>query len=344
MTDVFISYKRRMRPKVEQIAAALEALGLDVWYDAELEAGISFSAEISARVRAAKCVLVCWSDDAFPHGGDRNGWVLGEATIGQQRGCLVPVLVERADLDPPWNTIHTELLIGWNGAPDHPGFRNMLAAIGRHVGRPDLAGDAVAAPPMPKGPAVPSASAIAVAALAGAVLTAIGAALFAAADPNLIAGYYAILPGVAAYALVLAALFYRAGVLSPLKAVLMVGGFVLAFGIGVVLGHLAIGPIRSDPTKIDMAELILCAVAGFVGAALSLSLFPLLGLAPRRLDTALRIVIAAIALSAVAAFIAATPFFRLDVSNSGVLWLGAIWQLAYAPLLVFVLRVPKPKG
>ena len=44
MTDVFISYKRRTRPKIEQIAAALEALGLDVWFDANLEAGSSFNA------------------------------------------------------------------------------------------------------------------------------------------------------------------------------------------------------------------------------------------------------------------------------------------------------------
>lgn len=344
MTDVFISYKRRMRPKVEQIAAALEALGLDVWYDAELEAGTSFSAEISAKVRAAKCVLVCWSNDAFPHGGDRNGWVLGEATIGQQRGCLVPVLVERADLDPPWNTIHTESLIGWTGAADHPGWRNVVAAIGRHVGRPDLAGEAAVAPPAPKPKGTPSASAIAVAALGGAVLTAVGAALFAAADPNLTAGYYAILPGVAVHALILAALFFRGGALSPLKAVLLVLGFLAAFGIGIVLGHLSIAAIRNDPAQIDTAELIFCAVAGFVGAALSLTLFPLLGLAPLRLDTGLRIFIASVALTAIAAFIAATPFFRLDVSNSGVLWLGALWQLAYAPLLVLVLRAPRPKG
>ncbi len=170
------------------------------------------------------------------------------------------------------------------------------------------------------------------------MLTAIGAALFAAADPTLLAGYYAILPGVAVHALVLAALFFRTGALGALRSVLLVLGFILAFGIGVLLGHLSIAGIRSDAAQIDTAELIFCAVAGFVGGVLSLGLFPLLGLVKRGLDTALRIFIAGVALTAVAAFIAATPFFRLDVSNSGVLWLGAIWQLAYAPLLVFVLR------
>ncbi len=58
MTDVFISYKRRVRPQVERVAAALRAEGLDVWFDAALEAGSSFSAEISAQVRGARCILV----------------------------------------------------------------------------------------------------------------------------------------------------------------------------------------------------------------------------------------------------------------------------------------------
>ena len=94
MSDIFISYKRRLRPQVERIAGALRELGLDVWFDAALEPGVSFSAEISHEVRNAGCVLVCWSNDAFPHGGDENGWVLGEASIGRKRGRLVTVMLE----------------------------------------------------------------------------------------------------------------------------------------------------------------------------------------------------------------------------------------------------------
>lgn len=141
MTDVFISYKRRVRDRVEAIASRLDALGVDVWFDAELEPGRTFSATISEEVRKASCVLVCWTNDAFPHGGDRQGWVLGEATIGRDRGVLVPVFLEKADLDPPWNTIHTEDLSGLEAEPGKPpsGWRNVLIAIGRLVGRPGLA-------------------------------------------------------------------------------------------------------------------------------------------------------------------------------------------------------------
>ena len=142
MTDVFISYKRRMRDRVQQIAARLEALGVDVWFDAELEPGATFSTAIAEQVRSARCVLVCWSNDAFPHGGDKHGWVRGEATIGRERGVLVAVSLEHADLDPPWNMVHTEDLSGFGvggRASSSQAWRNVLLAIGRHLNRPGLA-------------------------------------------------------------------------------------------------------------------------------------------------------------------------------------------------------------
>src|SRR6185369_8183274 len=124
----------------------------------------SFSAEISNEVRTAGCVLVCWSDDAFPHGGDTSGWVVGEATIGHDRGRLVPVLLGEAELDPPWNKLHTESLIGWSpDKPDDVGWRNVLVAIGRHIGRPDLEQLAASTEPEPIGPRMPPSSQVAVA-------------------------------------------------------------------------------------------------------------------------------------------------------------------------------------
>jgi hypothetical protein len=142
MSDVFISYKRRLRPQVERLATALRDLRIDVWFDAALEPGVSFSAEISHEVRNAGCVLVCWSNDAFPHGGDENGWVLGEASIGRKRGRLVTVTLEDTEFDPPWNTIHSERLVGFDPADfaaDRSSWRATLAAIGRLIERPGLA-------------------------------------------------------------------------------------------------------------------------------------------------------------------------------------------------------------
>lgn len=142
MSDVFISYKRRLRPQVERIATALREMRVDVWFDAALEPGVSFSAEISNEVRNAGCVLVCFSDDAFPHGGDENGWVLGEASIGRKRGRLVTVTLDETEFDPPWNMIHSERLIEFEPSDmtsDRAAWRGTLAAIGRLIERPGLA-------------------------------------------------------------------------------------------------------------------------------------------------------------------------------------------------------------
>lgn len=139
MVDVFIAYKRRLRSRVESIVRRLEAKGLTVWYDAQLKAGTSFSAEINEEVRKARSVLVLWSDDAFPHGGDSNGWVLGEATIGRRRGVLVPAILEPADLDPPWSSLHTADLTSLHAdVPDTPGWQDVMAALSSILGRPEL--------------------------------------------------------------------------------------------------------------------------------------------------------------------------------------------------------------
>ena len=155
MADVFISYKRRMRDRVEAIARALEDLGVSVWYDTELEAGHSFGAVINRELAAAKCVLVCWTADAFaPEDGTEVSWVESEATIGRERKVLVPVRLETVNLNAPWNMLHTESLIDWYpGAPAHTGWQRTLASIGRLVGRPSLGAvrvsEAAAAAPLP---------------------------------------------------------------------------------------------------------------------------------------------------------------------------------------------------
>lgn len=141
MTDVFISYKRRLRPRVDKIAAALRALGLEVWYDAGIVPGASFSAEIAAQLKAAKAVLVCWSPDVFEQENGQASWVLAEATMGRDRRVLVPVKLEETLLEPPWNILHHEDLINFDPedpSSDRTAWQQVLLAIGQHAGRPGL--------------------------------------------------------------------------------------------------------------------------------------------------------------------------------------------------------------
>ena len=116
--DVFISYKRRMRRQVEELSKTLADTKIKVWFDKAIEPGTQFHAEIALNLRRSKTVLIAWSPDAFPKGGDTNGWVVGEALIGRSRsasgdGGFVPTLFERTDLDPPFNTDHLIDLTKW---------------------------------------------------------------------------------------------------------------------------------------------------------------------------------------------------------------------------------------
>lgn len=141
LADVFISYKRRVRPRVAALAEALEQLKVSVWFDAEIEPGKSFGAVINRELGDARCVLVCWTPDAFaPEHGDDVSWVEAEATMGRERKVLVPVLFEKTILNAPWNMLQTENLTEWTpDAAPTGAWLGVLAGIGRLVGRPGLA-------------------------------------------------------------------------------------------------------------------------------------------------------------------------------------------------------------
>lgn len=131
--DVFISYRRDDRERVLVVAEKLQELGLTVWFDARLEAGTSFDEEINREVRSAKAVFVCWSPEA-----GQSRWVRAEASIGLERDVLVAAFLAPTELMPPYNLVHAQNLIDWNGEQDAPEWRDVLARIGRLVGKPDL--------------------------------------------------------------------------------------------------------------------------------------------------------------------------------------------------------------
>lgn len=91
---LFISYARLDREPVARLAQALEEAGFAVWWDAALEGGHHFAAEIERELTAADAVLVLWSAESV-----RSNWVLDEAMHGRDRGCLIPLRLD--DTPPP---------------------------------------------------------------------------------------------------------------------------------------------------------------------------------------------------------------------------------------------------
>jgi hypothetical protein len=139
LADVFLSYKRDQRNQVERLATALRGLGLDVWFDASLSAGESFSDEIDREVRSARVIVVCWSPEAA-----LSQWVKAEAHVGfGKRNLISTYIAGTSSFEPPvpFNSLHMEDLRAW---ADRPSLRDaewlsVLRRMGTLTGRRDIA-------------------------------------------------------------------------------------------------------------------------------------------------------------------------------------------------------------
>lgn len=136
LADIFISYARDDREKIEKLAAALEGEGYVVWWDRRIEPGSEFSKDIERELNEAKSVIVAWSVTA-----NQSSWVKDEASAAHEQGKLVPI---RLGADrPPMGFRQYQALDfhGWKGDIAAPAFQDLARAVKAHV-----TGEAPAAP------------------------------------------------------------------------------------------------------------------------------------------------------------------------------------------------------
>lgn len=112
MSDVFISYKAEDRSRVEPLVDALEAEGLDVWWDARVSGGDAWRETIARQLDAAGCVIVVWSKRST---GPEGRFVRDEATWAQRRGTYLPITIDK--VGPPLGFGETQALPlqSWKG-------------------------------------------------------------------------------------------------------------------------------------------------------------------------------------------------------------------------------------
>ncbi|MGN6513711.1 MAG: TIR domain-containing protein [Lysobacteraceae bacterium] len=149
MADVFVSYCRRDRPRVAPLVRAVEARGWSVWWDREIAPGQEFDRLIARQLDAAAAVLVVWTPESV-----ESRWVRGEARAGAERGVLVPVRFDHADLPIDVRSLHTIDLDDGAIDGDSMPVREVLDALGTLVG-PHAARADSPAPPQPARERVP---------------------------------------------------------------------------------------------------------------------------------------------------------------------------------------------
>ena len=151
MADVFISYAREDRPHAERLARALQAAGFTVWWDVEdLSSGLSFNRAIQLALEASKRVVVLWSGASI-----RSDYVEAEAYWAWKNKKLHSVQLGDGVVVPvPFNTSHARNLAAWDGSPDFPELRRLIADLGRIIG---ARAPAPADPPLSKRADTPAA-------------------------------------------------------------------------------------------------------------------------------------------------------------------------------------------
>lgn len=130
--DVFISYKREDKARVDRLAELLGSIGIkNVWTDASLIAGEAWHARLMEQVRAARCVLVCWTDACAD-----SPWVQQEMEVGRQRGVLLVTKFAPGGLPDAAGDLHCPDLSTWVSEGEHPGLRQLAAGLERYIDQP----------------------------------------------------------------------------------------------------------------------------------------------------------------------------------------------------------------
>jgi hypothetical protein len=125
MADIFLSYAREDQARIEPLVAAFQEQGWSVFWDRHIPAGQSWRSHIGEALRDAKCVVVVWSRHSVA-----SRWVMEEAEEGQQRGNIVPVLLEAVELPIGFRGVQAGDLREWQ--PDRPSPQ--FAQLGRDIG------------------------------------------------------------------------------------------------------------------------------------------------------------------------------------------------------------------
>ena len=124
MADIFVSYKKEDSKIAESVVAGLEAEGFSVWWDDSLTPKTAWDADLEREIAAAATVVVLWTPRSVA-----SEWVRTEAHYGQDRGKLIPVMMEECTIPIAFMLRQTVNLCAWHGERDDRHWRKLLTWI-----------------------------------------------------------------------------------------------------------------------------------------------------------------------------------------------------------------------
>lgn len=129
MADVFISYAREDRALAEQVARALQARGVESFWDVEIPPGQAWDDYLASKLAGCRAVVVLWSQHST-----KSEWVREEARMGKERAQLIPAMIDGTPPPFGFGGVQAANLVGWSGDPNHPEWRRLADAVQAAVG------------------------------------------------------------------------------------------------------------------------------------------------------------------------------------------------------------------
>ncbi len=136
VADVFLSYKREDRERARAIAEAITGHGYSVFYDAAIDVGESWNRRIAQEIADARCVAVLWS--AASTNVDKGEWVHNEARNGKERRILAPALINACAIPLEFSSVQAANLSDWRGDLGDPEWQHFVKRIANCLSQPPV--------------------------------------------------------------------------------------------------------------------------------------------------------------------------------------------------------------
>lgn len=175
MADIFISYASEDLDRVRPLVEAIEAHGLSVWWDRQIEPGTTWDEVLERALGDAKWVLTVWTERSIT-----SRWVRTESMDALERDILIPILLD--DVTPPvaFRTTQAADLRNWRPGSADSNFDQLMARLTAEPGV------VTTLPPQTLSPAAPPRFRISVGMALGAlaVIAVVGGAAFLSFGPS----------------------------------------------------------------------------------------------------------------------------------------------------------------